>query len=658
MRQAETVARTARCRVVVMVTLAGVVLAFLGPVGAYDVWWHLRAGRIVMYTGAVPRTDPFSFTAAGRPWTYHSWLAGLALTGAWEAGGTAGLIALRAGLMAAALMLAWLAARRRGVDAGLASVLVLGGALQLKARALARPYVFSFVLFMLFVVVLQDCCFRRRGARGGAEAGDGWLAAEDACLWGGAGRLLLLPLLTVLWANLHAGFISGLLVIGAFGAGEAVRVVAEGGLRSTPRVLLKGADGARFRAMVVAGVLCLAASVVTPLGPDTLLYPFRLLREVKLVKRILEWQPVPLTLRFGVFWAFLGFGALVMLRSLQASAASGRLRREAGRFVTDALLLVGFAFLAVQAARHMAWVLLLAPAAFGWHLSVAGRPGEAPADEARTEPKPLYVLAACVLAFFVGAWPHLTEGAPSFGTVRDKFPEKACDFMVGSGLRNRPYNSYEWGGYLIWRLWPEVRVFIDGRCLVYGDEVIGEAIAVEDAEPGWEQTLERRGVELLLVRHRKKDCSHLFDGARWRCVYWDDAAMIGLRGDLAAARRPALPEFPLSNPVAFEQSLAEADAGAILKELEVVLARDPECWTALGYRARCLVRLAEQQAGWGERLREAAFKAALRASELQEDHHEPWVALQEAAEVTGRDGLAELAARKVAMLRAKASRGN
>ena len=69
------------------VTLAASVCAYLGPIAAFDLWWHLKAGGMILQSGAVPHADPFSFTAAGAPWTYHSWLSGIVLTLVWRAGG-------------------------------------------------------------------------------------------------------------------------------------------------------------------------------------------------------------------------------------------------------------------------------------------------------------------------------------------------------------------------------------------------------------------------------------------------------------------------------------------------------------------------------------------------------------------------------------------
>ncbi len=629
-------------------TFLAAALTLLGPLVAYDLWWHLKAGALVLQERAVPTADPFSFTAAGRPWVYHSWLSGVILTLVWRAGDVAGLTLLRALLISGSLMIAWAAATRRGVQPGVASILVLAACVQLKPRALTRPYLFSYVLFALFFLILRPSA-RRTPVANGARA----FAAEDSFLWGEGGHLLLLPILTVLWANLHAGFVSGLLLIGAFGAGEMVRLWAGRDRRPYPAMLFREKDGARFRALLVAGVLCLTAAAVTPYGPGTLIYPFRLMREVKLVARIQEWQPIAFSRSFGIFWSCLILGILIMARSLAFCVRGGRLRDAAGELVTDALLIGGFALLALRAVRHMEWFLLLAPSVFGYHLDASrwlGPGGEGARGEAHGQEGSFYAWAACLLAVVCAARPFILSGRPSIGPSELALPVKACDFIERKGLSYRVYNSYEWGGYFIWRFWPRNRAFIDGRCLVYGDDIIRQAFDVEGGQTGWDDILDRWGIEMLLVRHRNNELTYLFVDDRWRCVYWDDVAIVGLREDLLASRGGEPAEFPLSNPVLFDADLEHLPAADILAEVETVLQRDPECWTALAYRARCLVKLAEERPGEREALLRAALQSARKAVRLQEGDRDPWRALADAAAAVGDERTAARARRKAEKL--------
>jgi hypothetical protein len=632
------------------VTFACALVAFSGPLMSYDLWWHMRAGALIAQTGSVPKVDPFSFTAAGRPWVNHSWLGGLALFGVWNALGASGLIFFQALLMAVSVALSWAAARQRGVGPALASILALAACLQLELMAVTRPYLFSFLFFVAFLAVLQGLY---RASYRGEEQPDGGavhvpgrpFSAELGFLWGRQGRLALLPGLMLPWANLHAGFVTGLLLLGAYGAGEMVAVWLGRSGRHYMTLLLKGGEGARFRAMLAAGIMCLLVALVTPYGPQVLLYPFTLLHGVKLLKRVQEWQPMPLRPGFAVFWGTAVLGALILVRSFWLSARAGRLRSQAGILVADALLLAGFSFLAMRAMRNMAWVLLLAPAILGYHAD----PPWAVEDEDRKE-KGLYAVAACLMALAIGLWPLITGGPPRLVISERRLPVKACDYIQAKGLYYRAYNSYEWGGYLIWRFWPTMKVFIDGRCDVYRDDLMGQALAVEDAEAGWQSVLEHWGVQMLLVRYRKRDSAHLFADGRWRCLYWDDVAVLALRDDVLKGRSDGLQEFSLSNPAVFEQNLQRVPAADMLRELDAVLARDPGCWTALAHRARCLVRMAGEEPKRREELLRSAFSSAQRAVELEEAY-DTWRAVAEVASALGQESLARRASGKADRLK-------
>ncbi len=625
-------------RALLTITVVAAVMAYLGPLINYDLWWHLKAAQGIVRDLALPHADSFSFTAAGRPWTYHSWLSGLALLGVWNLGGVAGLIVFRAAMMAAALTIAWFAARDRGVGPGLASVLVLAACLQLHLRALARPYLFSFVFFMVFVLILQ----RARGPRAQAEE-SGAPGVRDF-LWGHAGHLVLLPVLNLVWVNMHAGFISGWLVLGAFGVGELVRIGAEAGGRRYFELVLRDAEGARFRAMLAAGVLCVLASLVTPYGAGILLYPFRLASEVKLVAEIQEWQPTPLMGRFAVFWGVLVVGMLAMARSCVLLALRRRLRPEIGGMVADVLLFVGFGFLAVHAVRHMAWCLLLAPAIVGYHLNIARL-----AVGDKVDARPLYAYAALVLAFVVGPWRIIEDGPPRWEVSDWHIPAKACDWMGERGVLYRPCNSYEWGGYLIWRFWPELRVFIDGRCLVYQDDIIGQTLQVERGREGWRDVLDRWDIEMLVIRYRSRECSQLFLDSGYTCVYWDDIAVVALREDVLRSR-PDLADLSLSNPATFKLVLEEQPVEPILRQVEEKIAVDPACWTARIQRARCLMKLAATDGVPPERRSQLlgdAFGSAREAVELRENEY-TWQAVADVAEAMGEEDAARKAAKKAA----------
>jgi len=608
-------------------------ILFLRELVAYDLWWHLKAGENIVRTGIVPRTDPFSYTAEGWAWTYHSWLAGVILYGAHAIGGLAGLVLLKAALITAALLLAWLAARGRGVGAGLASVLCLAAAYQLRTVALARPHLFSFVLSMVFYLVLQHASAETAPGRRPDERS----ARERDFLWGPGGRLLALPALMIAWANLHGGFMVGLLLIGAFGGGELIAVAARARRGSFARALLMGAEGCRFRALLVTWLLCLLGSFITPYGPGAFLYTFRFMAEIKLAPHISEWKAMPLSADYVTFWGLLVLAGVALPRSLLLCRAAGWWRERAGQFGTDGLLMAGFGLMAVTSVRNLAWFVLLVPPVLGHHLALArSAAGRArPEAQAARAPDLPYVCAFCALAAVLLVR-HLSGGGFGFGVSAERLPVRACDYLEGAPLKGRIYNAYEWGGYLIWRFWPRRQVFIDGRCLVYGDSGIRQAMDVASGRGNWKAILRQHHVAMILIPYRERDSTHFFRDGDWHCVHWDDTALLAVSDAVRRGHPPGVEFFDLSNPVMFDERLEDSPPAAILEELDLVLAREPRCWTALAFRARCLVRLAQQDEQARDTHLAAALDAARRAVAINRQGADAWRALAECYEALGR----------------------
>jgi len=619
--------RTVFCAVLVVVLLMSMTLE-----GADDLWWHLKAGENIVQTGKIPREDAFSFTAPGRPWIYHSWLAGIILYGVHRFAGLGGLIVLRAILMAASLMISWVAARRRGVGPGLASMLVLAACFQFQTLALTRPFLFSFVLFSITYLLLQQTL--ERPAPPAAASGSRF-GAEKWFLWGGGGRLILLPCLAVLWANLHASFVVALLAIGAFGAAEMVSVAVQGGGRPYVRTLLSGESGARFRALLAAGVVSLGAAMITPYGPGSLLYPFRLLTEVKLTAQVLEWQAMPLTASFAVFWELMCITILALAYSAYLCGRGAGLRRNAGQFCADALLVVGFGLLAARSMRNLAWLLLLVPPVLGYHVVAARHAflGDRTRDEADRRQGRMYVFASYTLCAVLFLY---RVGGSDFGlsVSEERVPVRACDYLARAHLGDRFFNEYAWGGYLIWRFWPERRVFIDGRCDVYGDSVMGETLTVLRGQKGWEAILRKYAVDGLLIRYRSRDSRHFFRSGDWHCVYWDDMALVAVSDAARRTNPPEVEYFPLSNPAVFDDSIKDSPPQPILEEIDRVLATNPYCWTAWTFRAQCLLRMAEADEEGRKVLLQQATSAAQQAVRINSRRPETRRVLLQCREAT------------------------
>jgi hypothetical protein len=138
----------------------------------------------------------------------------------------------------------------------------------------------------------------------------------------------------------------------------------------------------------------------------------------------------------------------------------------------------------------------------------------------------LLLLVAPLSIIFVRAQNTLAEQA---NIERQKFPAAAMEIIRINQLPQPVYNEYHWGGYLIWKLYPAYKVFIDGRADVYGDAFFEQFMSAHAGEPGWRETLERYGVRTVLVTPDSALASLLREDQAWHKVFEDSQSVIFVR---------------------------------------------------------------------------------------------------------------------------------
>jgi hypothetical protein len=478
---------TLLARALPLAFLTAVGLTALRPIDDPDFWWLLRAGRHMIETGSFLTTDPFSATAFGAEWLNHAWGFELLLYGIYALAGTTGVILLQGLVAAAAFGVLWGLLRREGVGPGWSLGLLSLGALATHGFWSPRPQLVTYLLLAVFVRIVADY-----------QAGR-------------ANRLWWLPILTAVWANLHAGFLAGPGLLALCAAGEFL-----GWLLGDDSGRAGGL--ARARALALWFAASLAASLANPFHHQAVLFPFHVMGDQLSQAWINEW----LSPRFGhpavlVLELFLGLTLLLAL---------GTARPVPWR---DLALLVSLVHLALQATRNTPLLVIAATPILGRAVAscvglywgrLAGLGRHAVVVGALA-----LVLSACGLVAG-SAQPTLIWNAfqPAFG-VAGTFPAGAVDFLRREGRRGRLWNDYGWGGYLIWHLYPELRVSIDGRMAVYGPEGFREFLTVAQLDPGWREVLARLEADVALVRSGSPLISAL-RASGWVVRYEDRVATV------------------------------------------------------------------------------------------------------------------------------------
>jgi hypothetical protein len=464
-----------------------------------DFWWHLRTGQYILETGSIPRTDIFSFTRAGMPWVAHEWLSELLIYALYRVGSFSALILVFSSIISLAFALAWSRSEGRPY---IASFALLLAALATAPTWGVRPQMFTFLFTSVYLLLLEK--YRRTGR---------------------VRFLLPLPPLMLLWVNLHSGYALGLALTALFLIGLTVdkqfaaqATTGNSGTRPVPGPAGRS-PSVQFRPLF--GVL-VALAVVVPINPNGLtmfVYPFETLTSRAMQTFIQEWFSPDFHLaEYQPFaWLVLALLAALALSPKRSSA-------------TDVLLLVFFGYAALRSARNIPiFALAAAPVLSeqlwalvevrGWSLSF-GPSGPTPRN---------IKVMNCVLLALIGssaAWRINAVLSNQSAVVRDRYPVAAVDYLQSREPAERVYNSYNWGGYLIWRWGPNMRVYIDGRADVYGDPFIEEFLETYRAGPRWQVPLDKYGVQFVLVEPNAPLAVELARSGSWKRVYSDALAVI------------------------------------------------------------------------------------------------------------------------------------
>ncbi len=109
---------------------------------------------------------------------------------------------------------------------------------------------------------------------------------------------------------------------------------------------------------------------------------------------------------------------------------------------------------------------------------------------------------------------------------REKFPAAAVDWIEANHPAPNLYNSYDWGGYLIWRLYPDYKVFIDGRADVHGDTFIEQFLNIYRGERGWEEELGKQNVHVVLIEPSAPLAGALEGSSAWKRTFADAHSVV------------------------------------------------------------------------------------------------------------------------------------
>lgn len=441
-----------------------------------DMWWHLATGRYIVEEGRIPKVDVFSYTSANRPWITHEWLTDVGMYALYRVAGKASLILVPALIVLGVTVLLYLQCTARPYIAVFATLV---GVFTTAVSWGARPQ----LLNVLFLALLMYIIEQYRGGRS-------WT------VW-------LLPPLTALWSNSHAGFMLAPFVVGVVLAGDGLALLIK---HTSSRTL----SFPRWRMLAIVFFVCVGAALLNPNGVHMLTYSFDTLGSAAMQTYITEWASP--NFQNPGFWPFalllLGGSTLLIL---------ARQRIE----LTDLTLFMGFAFAGLLSARHTPLFAVIAPPV----ITRAVAHKQPVLAHQRNVPALNWLIL--VLALVATGLNYRQTLLNDRVQEMQLYPQAALNYLVSQGWDTKPgYNDYNWGGYLIWAGIP---VFIDGRADVHGDALMREYVQTLHIHENWRAPLDKYGVEYVLIGPRTPLGVLLKETAEWKHVYRDDVAVIFVR---------------------------------------------------------------------------------------------------------------------------------
>ncbi|MBX3035304.1 MAG: hypothetical protein KF758_00195 [Anaerolineales bacterium] len=441
------------------------------PIDA-DMWWHLRAGQIMFEQKQILLTDIFSYTRNGTEWVNAFWVSEILLYALYTIGG---YFAITFFVSAIGVFTFYIISRRLAGNVFINAFILILAAITAAPIWGPRPQILSFLL----IAFLDNLLIKKQP------------------------RWILIPLFA-LWANIHGGWIWGFLLIIAHIAGEIIEQFTS-----------EEKKWNEIKNLIGWSALSSLAIGFNPNGLSIWALPFQ---QINVSLQIQEWlSPDFHRIDFHpLLWMFF----LLLLSAPFAKKQNW----------IQIFKVLGFAYLTFFSQRNIAlFAIVAAPLLSDWMnatLQHFQRETRLTPRGELVRPLRLLINSMLVLALTVTALgnTYLTSLPEK---VDENYPINAIKWIKENQPKGNLFNSYNWGGYLLWAL-PEYPVFVDGRADLYGNEIINQWHAVVSGNENAIHILDEWQVNFILIEPYW-EITKALEMNGWQKVYADEQAVIFIR---------------------------------------------------------------------------------------------------------------------------------
>ena len=485
------------------------------PLADADIGWHIRTGEQILATQSIPRTDDFSSTMRGQPWFAWEWLYDVLLGVLYRSTGLNGIVWLAALIIAATMTLLIGQLLRTGTGLPLAIVLMLLAEMAAAIHLFARPHILSWLFTLIWLILLERW------------ESSGSISSRQNARW----LPWFFPACTVLWVNLHGGWLFGFALLAAYALGSVIEV------RRERDALAKIRIWHRARKMGLTFVASASATLVNPHGWRLHEHIYHYLGDRYLMNKIEEFRSPNF---HG--WSERAFATILVLTILAFLSRRRSLR------ISHVLITLLAAYSGLYASRNLpvaSIVLVLVAGPLLWETIIVERPAssrilctlsarlaafgqrmDAQELQLRGHLWPAVVvivaLTACLRGGQIGSWQLVHAHFDSA-----HLPVKAADYLEQEPGADPVFAPDSWGGYFIYRLYPKRRVVMDDRHDLYGSDWVRDYLVLVQVESGWKDVLQKWQIHTVVFPRDSTLIGILRELPKeWYVVYEDKLAVI------------------------------------------------------------------------------------------------------------------------------------
>jgi len=459
-----------------------------------DTGYHIRTGEFIIQNWTIPERDIFSFRSPPIPWTAHEWLSEIIMAVVHSAAGLTGTVIFFSFIIATTYFLLFRMLRQESRDVLLGAVIVCFAAVSSTPHWLARPHIFSLALTVIWYYLLNEFQYRQKN------------------------RLFLLPLLILIWVNLHGGYIVGIVLLGIYVVGNLVAWITS--RETNAEHFLQNA-----KTLLLIMIACVLVSTINPQGYHILLFPFKVTSDRFLMDHVQEFlspnfhEPLPFK-----------YLLLLLIAVLARS-------RPTVNWI-ELILILTFTYMALYSVRYITLfaiisgpilIRLIDQTKLELPTKVRRFLDERSDGFSQIERQTsgyFWVILGLAAIVFLGA-----AGKYQYNFSEKSYPVAAVEFLKNENISGNTFAHDDFGDYLIYAAWPQRKVFIDGRTDMYGSERMKEYLTLAHAMPGWKEIVDKYAFSSILFDTHSPLANALAEDKNWQLIYSDPLASIFLRKD-------------------------------------------------------------------------------------------------------------------------------